>query len=63
MNRSHADKDPTDGKYVRLEYTCHRAGKIKATGIGANPYQKYYANECNCHVYMRYKKRGFGCSR
>jgi hypothetical protein len=60
MSKGHADKDKEDANFVRVEYKCHRSGNIKAQGTGARPLQKYYAKECQCHVYMRFKKRGFG---
>ena len=47
-------------KFVRVQYTCHCAGKIKSESSGKRPNQNYYANECKCHVYMRFKKRGIG---
>ena len=60
MSKSHSDKDKKDGKFVRVQYTCHRAEKIKSESTGERPNQNYYGNDCKCHVYMRYKKRGLG---
>jgi hypothetical protein len=57
MNRSKVDIDKEDGKFKRVQYTCHRNGKkIKSRGTGERPNQKYYANGCQCQVYMRFKK-------
>lgn len=61
MNRSKVDIDKEDGKFKRVQYTCHRNGKkIKSRGTGERPNQKYYANGCQCQVFMRFKKRGNG---
>ena len=60
MTRVKADKEKNDDsfRFVRVQYCCHRHEKVKSNSKSERPYQKYYANDCKCQIYMRYKKSG-----